>query len=82
MSGSGALASLSAIVAQWKDERENDEPEIEGGMYNVMSHPRRIPIAGSEWCPQHPRRSDARYLARSPAVLGSIDGLGDETRNV
>lgn len=54
MPGSGALASLSAIVAQWKDERENDEeeddePEIEGGVYNVMSHPRRIPIAGSAW---------------------------------
>ena len=70
MPGSGALASLSAIVAQWKDERENDEaddePEIEGGVYNLMSHPRRIPIAGSEYWD-----GDNTYLDLHPAPKGT-----------
>ncbi len=75
MPGSGALASLSAIVAQWKDERENDEeeddePEIEGGVYNVMSHPRRIPIAGSEWWD-----GDNTYLDLHPAPKGKSGQL-------
>ena len=74
MPGSGALASLSAIVAQWKDERENDdeddEPAIEGGVYNVMWHPRRIPIAGSEYWD-----GDNTYLDLHPAPKGTSGQL-------
>lgn len=70
MPGSGALAPLEQIVAQWKDERDNDEeddePEAEGGVYDVMSHPRRIPIAGSRWWD-----GDNTYLDLHPAPKGT-----------
>ncbi|MBK7396206.1 MAG: hypothetical protein IPJ34_07885 [Myxococcales bacterium] len=70
MPGSGALAPLEQIVAQWKDERDNDqeddEPEAEGGIYTVMSHPRRIPIAGSRWWD-----GDNTYLDLHPAPKGT-----------
>ena len=74
MPGSGALAPLSAIVAQWKDERDNDEdddePAIEGGVYNVMTHPRRIPIAGTRWWD-----GDNTYLDLHPAPKGTAGQL-------
>ena len=57
-----------------KDERENDEeddePAIEGGVYNVMSHPRRIPIAGSEYWD-----GDNTYLDLHPAPKGTSGQL-------
>jgi cell wall assembly regulator SMI1 len=55
MPGCSPLATLDAIVEQWEDEQENvsedDEPEVieKGLLHNVMSHPRRIPIAGTPY---------------------------------
>jgi cell wall assembly regulator SMI1 len=55
MPGCSPLASLEAVVAQWKDERNYDddfgEPRADDDdrVLSHVKHPRRIPIAGNQW---------------------------------
>jgi cell wall assembly regulator SMI1 len=54
--GCSPLRPLDAIVAQWKDEQENVEQygiekalSEDGLLHTTLWHPKRIPIAGTEW---------------------------------
>lgn len=70
--GCSPLAPLAEIVAQWKDERDNDEddedeePEAEGAIFNVMTHPRRVPIAGTAFWD-----GDNTYVDLFPTAKGT-----------
>lgn len=74
MPGCSPLASLDAIVEQWVDEQEQvdpDEPKkaVEGGLlWNVLWHPRRVPIAGTPYWD-----GDNTYLDLHPGPKG-IEG--------
>lgn len=71
MPGCSPLASLDAIVEQWVDEQEQvdpDEPKkaVEGGLlWNVLWHPRRVPIAGTPYWD-----GDNTYLDLHPGPKG------------
>lgn len=73
MPGCSPLASLDAIVEQWKDEQDNvDEDEkpkaIEKGvLHDVIFHPRRIPIAGTPYWD-----GDNTYLDMFPGPKGKV----------
>jgi cell wall assembly regulator SMI1 len=72
--GCSPLAPLADIVAQWKDERDNEEdededeePEAEGAIFDVLTHPRRVPIAGTaHW------DGDNTYVDLFPTAKGTV----------
>ena len=68
--GCAPLKSLEDVMAQWRYEQgliENleGEPEIEGPLYTVLWHPRRLPIAGNRWWD-----GDNTYVDMHPAPAG------------
>ena len=70
--GCSPLAPLADIVAQWKDERDNEEdedeePEAEGAIFDVLTHPRRIPIAGTAYWD-----GDNTYVDLFPTAKGTV----------
>ncbi|MFN8414453.1 MAG: SMI1/KNR4 family protein [Anaerolineales bacterium] len=70
--GCSPLAPLKSIIEQWGEEKESFEPEeklksLEKGlMYNVMFHPKRIPIAGTPYWD-----GDNTYLDLIPGPKGT-----------
>ncbi len=69
--GCTRLAPLSAMVAQWKDERDMDDDDHvgelqEGGrIQNILFHSKRIPIAGTKYWD-----GDKTYLDFVPGPKG------------
>jgi len=78
MPGCNPLATLDAIVEQWKDEQdraqdgETDDAKVvlDGRFRNVLWHSRRIPIAGTQYWDQ-----DNTYLDLVPGPTGTIGQL-------
>ncbi len=71
MPGCSPLATLDAVVAQWKDNLDNidddEKPKVveKGLLHNVMFHARRIPIAGTPYWD-----GDTTYLDLFPGPKG------------
>ena len=74
--GCTRLAPLSAMVAQWKDERDMGDDEHvgelqEGGrIQNILFHSKRIPIAGTKYWD-----GDKSYLDFVPGPKGKAGQL-------
>ncbi|HRI68783.1 MAG TPA: SMI1/KNR4 family protein [Polyangium sp.] len=74
MPGCSPLAPLEAIVERWKEEVELAETYVEdeiriveqGRLHAVLSHPKRIPIAGNQWWD-----GDNTFLDLYPAPQGA-----------
>ncbi len=77
MPGCDRMAPLEEVVAQYREEREWDEPDAPAGrtmdkgrIANVVFHPGRIPIAGNRHWDQ-----DNTYLDLAPGKNGTAGQL-------
>ncbi len=70
MPGCGPLAPVGTIAAQWAFEQDNvmdyELTEHTPAIYNVLAHPKRIPIAGNQFWD-----GDNTYLDLFPAPKGT-----------